>query len=157
MFKKLILLVVLLSTVSFANEIIYKKDDLSAVRKLKVYQYPKWIAQITTIANKKALFVSPKSMFEFYFNPLKFKEYGATNKDDITKILVTDYKTLEIINGRSAYYVYGSNKISLAGDDLAAFKNEADAKEFAKNNNGKRVMRFSKVSHGLIKLLNGDI
>lgn len=157
MLKKLVLLVVLLITSSFANEIIYKKDDLSVVRNLKVYKYPKWIAEITTISSKKALFSSPKSMFEFYFNPLKYKEYGAKNKDDIIKILVTDYKTLDIINARSAYFVYGSNKISPSGDDLVAFKNEADAKYFANNNNGKRVMRFSKVSNGLIKLLNGDI
>lgn len=157
MFKKIILVSVLFISFLSSNEISYEKNDLSTVRKIKVYKYPKWISQITTITGKKALFCSPKSMFEFYFNPLKYKEYGASSNDDITKILVTDYQSLEIIDARSAFFVYGSNKISPAGDDLVAFKKEFDAKNYASIHNGKRVMRFSKVSEGLIQLLNGDI
>lgn len=157
MFKKIIGALLVISTLSLALEINFTKEDLGAIRKLKVYKNPIWVSQIKTSDKQKLLFISPKSMFEFYFVPHKFPEYKITSSDDMEEILVSDFKTSEIIKARSAYYVYGSNEISPAGDDLVAFALENDAKEFSSLHNGKRIFRFSKVSYGLIKLLNGDI
>ena len=70
---------------------------------------------------------------------------------------MTDYKTLKAIDAKYAFYVYGSHKISLAGDDLPAFKDINDAKEFMDNNNGRRILSFNELKSGLIQLLNGDI
>ncbi len=157
MFKKIICGLVLISSLSFSLEINFTKEDTGAIRKLKVYKNPIWVAQITTTDKQKLLFSSPKSMFEFYFVPFNFPDYKIESSDDIVEILVTDYKTSKIINARSAYYVYGSNKTSPAGDDLPAFEKEEDAKSFSLIHKGRRIMRFSKVPYGLIKLLNGDI
>ena len=156
MLRKFILIAVLI-TVGFSVEINYTKKDVCLIRKVKVYKNPIWVAKIKTSNGKVALFCSPKSMFEFYFNPYKFEEYGAETADDIDEITVTDYLTLKAINARSAYFVYGSNKTSPAGDDLVAFEKKVDAQIYAKKNNGKRILRFSKVSQGLIDLLNGSI
>lgn len=157
MFKKVLCLLLLISSVSFSLEIDFKKEDLSVIRKLQVYKNPIWVAQIKTVNNQKLLFSSPKSMLEFYFAPKKFPSYKVNSSDDIEEILLTDYKSSKIIKARSAYYVYGSNVTSPSGDDLVSFSTQADAKEFAKVHNGKRIFRFSKIPYALIKLLNGDI
>lgn len=157
MFKKSILGLLLISTLGFSSQITYSKEDVGVVRKINLAKNPIWVAQITTNKGKKALFCSPKSMFEFYYRPQLFKKYEAMSSDDLDEILVTDYKSLKTINGRNAYYVYGSSKTSPSGDDLVVFEKEQDAKDFASKYNGKRVFRFSKVSFALIELLNGGI
>ncbi|WP_419763909.1 MAG: nitrous oxide reductase accessory protein NosL [Arcobacter sp.] len=157
MFKKSIFGLLLISTLGICSQITYLKEDVGVIRKINLSKNPVWVAQITTNKGKKVLFCSPKSMFEFYYRPHLFKEYEATSSDDLDEILVTDYKSLKAINGRNAYYVYGSSKTSPSGDDLVAFEKKIDAKNFASNYNGKRIFRFSKVSFALIELLNGDI
>ncbi|PLY09500.1 MAG: hypothetical protein C0626_11050 [Arcobacter sp.] len=157
MLKRSIFGLLIISTLGFSSQIIYSKDDLGVVRKINIAKNPTWVAQITTNKGKKALFCSPKSMFEFYHRPQLFEEYEAMSSDDLDEILVTDYNSLKPINGRNAYYVYGSSKTSPSGDDLVVFEKEMDAKNFASKYNGKRIFRFSKVSFALIELLNGDI
>lgn len=155
--NKLILLPLFFATFLFAEPINVTKEELGLIRNLKVYKYPRWIAQITTSHNKKLYFSSSKSMFEFYFVYKKWPEFKINTVDDMKEILVTDYKTYDAINARQAYYVYGSNITSIAGDDLVSFKNEYDAIEYSKNHNGQRIFRFSQVKHQLINLLNGSI
>ena len=135
----------------------FDKDTKSLVRKLLVYKQPGWVAKVITKESKEFYFVRPKSMFEFYFTPTKWPETKVNNSDSLKELVVTDYKTHRAINAKGSFYVYGSNKISPAGDDLPAFENYDDAKEFADNNNGKRVLSFKEVKKGLIELLNGDI
>lgn len=140
-----------------AAEINYERNDVCTVRKIKLYQYPKWVSQIKLHSGKVILFSSPKSMFEFYYKPKLYADYGYTDKSDIRSILVTDFMTLDSIDATKAYFVYGSSNISGAGDDLPAFAKKIDAQNYAKKYNGKRVLPFDQVSFGLIKLLNNDI
>lgn len=136
----------------------YDKNTRGLVRKMFVYKDPLWVSKVVTNESKEFYFTSPKSMLEFYYNPHKwFEETNVKNQKDLKEIIVTDYKTLKPIDAKYAFYVYGSNKTSHAGDDLPAFENINDAKNFMKKNNGKRVLNFSELSNGLIKLLNGDI
>ena len=133
----------------------FNKETVTEIRKLKVYKNPAWASKIEFSNKKFAYFSSPKSMFEFYFTKFKWEKYGVKTIDDLENIYVTDFKTHEIIDAKKAYYVYGSRKISPAGDDLASFKTLQSAQNFSDNENGKRVFRFSEVSNGLIRLLNG--
>ncbi len=136
----------------------YDKQTRGLIRKLPVYKNPLWVAKVITKDSKEFYFVSPKSMLEFYYNAYKWEEEtNIKSKDDLKEIIVTDYKTSKPIDAKYAFYVYGTNKISLAGDDLPAFENINDAKKFMKENNGRRVLSFSQLSNGLIQLLNGDI
>ena len=144
-------------SVLLAQPITYKKNQTCLVRNFKVYKYPSWVAKTTTRQNKDAYFSSPKSMFEYYFNPSKWVSLGALSSSDVTKVQVIDFKSLETINAKDAYYVYGSNVISPAGDDLVPFLTKADADNFSKKHNGKRVLKFSEVKNSLIRLLNGRI
>ncbi|WP_457747512.1 nitrous oxide reductase accessory protein NosL [Sulfurimonas sp.] len=154
---KIITTLVLLTAVAFASPMKYDKETVGLVRHLKVYKYPSWVAKVELSSGKEIYFSSPKSMFEFYFRPGKWYELGVKSEDDFKTIYVTDFKTSQAVNAKGAFYVYGSNVTSPAGDDLVAFDSYKDAQEFAKKHNGKRVLGFREVSDALIRLLNGRI
>jgi len=162
--KKLSLLVLstcFLATLNLsANEsytMNFDRDTKGLLRKLPVYKDPAWVCKIVRKDSKEFYFASPKSLMEFYYNPEKRPEAKIVDNNDIKDIVVTDYKTLNAINAKYAFFVYGSHKISQAGDDLPAFKNISDAKKFMENNNGRRILTFNELKHSLIQLLNGDI
>jgi len=155
--KKVILGLVLASTLLFSFEMDYDKETACLVRHLKVYENPAWVAKIELQNGKKIFFSSPKSMFEFYFRPGKWFDIGVRNEKDFKHILVTDFKTLKPVKAKGAFYIYGTNVTSPAGDDLVAFNSYADAEEFSKEHNGKRILGFRDVSDALIRLINGRI
>jgi len=135
----------------------YDKNTTCLVRQLPVYKAPKWVAKIEVKGGKTVYFCSPKSMFEFYFRPAKWQDVGVHQEGDFATIVVTDYATLQPIEARGAFFVYGSTQISPAGDDLPAFGTHKEAEAFAKQYHGKRILKFDEVSDALIRLLNGRI
>ena len=155
--KNIILGLVLVSSFLFSYTIDFDKNTTCLVRHLKVYKTPAWVAKIELQNGKKMFFSSPKSMFEFYFRPAKWSFVGVKSENDFKDILVTDFKTLKPINARGAFYIYGANVISPAGDDLIPFGSYEDAQEFSKKHNGKRILSFKEVSDALIRLINGRI
>jgi nitrous oxide reductase accessory protein NosL len=152
--KKVLLLIVFLSSILWGETYSVPKDELCLIRKIEVYKNPTWIASIKVRSGKVLYFSSPKSMFEFYHRPGKWPEYNVKSDSDM-RIHVTEYNTLEKIPARDAFYVYGSTKVSPAGDDLVPFKTKGDAQEFFDKNNGKRIFVFSEISSALINYLNG--
>ncbi|MFK5937098.1 MAG: nitrous oxide reductase accessory protein NosL [Sulfurimonas sp.] len=152
---KLILIAFLASSTLFSYEMNYDKNTTGLVRHLKVYEYPRWISKVELSSGKEIYFSSPKSMFEFYQRPGKWYFLNVKSEKDLKTIIVTDYNTLELINAKGSFFVYGSNATSPSGDDLPAFDSYKDATEFSKLHHGSRVLGFREVSSGLIKLLNG--
>lgn len=132
------------------------KEATCLIRNIKVYQAPEWAATIQVRSGEIIYFSSPKSMFEFYYEPSRWPEYQIKQNDDM-RINVTDYETLEKVKAEEAYYVYGSQKTSPSGDDLPAFASKESAEKFAKQYEGRRVLDFSQVSDGLINLLNNRL
>ena len=155
--NKIILAMVLMSSLLFSYTIDFDKDTECLVRHIKVYKDPKWVSKIELQNGKKVYFSSPKSMFEFYFRPGKWYDIGVKGEKDFKDILVTDFETLKAVKAKSSFYVYGSNVTSPAGDDLVPFDSYKAAEEFSKRHNGKRIMNFKEVSDALIRLLNGRI
>ena len=166
--KNLLIIIALLSTTLSASQVLKKyvqevkkmdftKDTFGLMRNTKVYKNPSWVCKITLSSNKTYFFVSPKSMIEFYNNPSLRPDVGVKSEDDFKQILVTDFNTLKALNAKGAFYVYGANIISSAGDDLPAFSSYEEAEHFSKKHNGKRVMSFYEIPPALISLLNGKI
>lgn len=155
MIKK-ILIIALAVGALFGAKMEITKDATCLIRKIKIYQAPEWAATIQVRSGEIIYFSTPKSMFEFYFEPSHWPEYQVKQNDDM-RINVTDYDTLEKISAREAFYVYGSQKISPAGDDLPAFSSREKAEKFAKQYDGRRVLDFSQVTNGLINLLNNRL
>ena len=153
---KMALIVLTSITLLNADSIEVSKKDNCLIRHIKVYENPAWIARAKT-KQKTIYFSSPKSMFEYYFQPIKWTSLGALTSSDIVSVTVTDFNTLEAIDAKKAFYVYGSNQTSPGGDDLPAFSTKESAQIFAKKYNGKRVLSFNEVSNALIYLINGRI
>lgn len=153
--RKMFVLLVFIG-IAFAETMSIPKDATCLIRKFKVYQSPLWAASVKVRSGQVVYFSSPKSMFEFYFQPGRWPELQVKHESDM-QIYVTDYQTMEKIPAKEAYYVYGSNQTSPAGDDLPAFADKKVAEAFAKKNNGKRVLDFAAVSDGLINLLNNRL
>lgn len=167
MIKKIVLTLVLVTGL-FSNDMFksyidnlgkmnYNRDTMGLMRNIKVYKNPSWVSKITLKNGKKYFFCSPKSLIEFYNNPGLRPDLKIKDENDFEEILVTDFNTLKPLDAKGAFYVYGSNKISAAGDDLPAFSTYAEAEHFSKTHNGKRVMSFYQIPAGLIALLNGKI
>lgn len=153
--KKLFLMVLTLSALLGATMEL-PKDATCLIRKVQVYQHPEWASTITLRSGQTIYFSSPKSMFEFYFEHARWPEYIIRNNDDM-QIFVTDYNTLQKIVAQEAFYVYGSKKTSIAGDDLPAFSTKEEAEAFVKKFGGTRVMDFAGISDALINLLNNRL
>ncbi|MCR1810492.1 nitrous oxide reductase accessory protein NosL [Sulfurospirillum sp. hDNRA2] len=155
MMKKLCLILVTLSAL-FGAKVDIPKDAQCLIRKVQIYQHPEWASTITLRSKEHLYFSSPKSMFEFYFESSRWPEYVIRTKEDM-QIYVTDYDTMEKIIAQEAYFVYGSSKTSISGDDLPAFSTKAQAEAFVKKFGGTRILDFAGVSDALINLLNNRL
>ncbi len=151
--KKIVLLLVVVASL-FGARIEVDKETRCLIRNIKIYETPEWRASIQVRSGETVYFASPKSMFEFYFQPGKWPEYQVKREDDM-RIHVTNFNTMEKIVAKEAYFMYGSSKIGPAGDDLPAFSTKQEAELFMKKFGGSRVLDFSQVTDGLINLLNG--
>ena len=165
---KLIVTIFIATTLSFASSILptkaketytmdYTKETRCLVRNFFVYKDPKWVGKIELNNGKKVFFSSPKSLIEFYHRPGKWFDVGVKSEKDFRDIIVTDYLTMEPINARDAYYIYGSRATSPSGDDLVAIGNKDAAEKFSKEFSGKRLFKFGEIPDALIRLLNGRI
>lgn len=155
--KKILTATLLASSLLFSYTMDYDNETTGIVRNMKVYKNPEWVSKIELKNGKKLFFVSPKSMIEFYQRPGKWFEIGVKSEDDFKDLLVTDFATLKPIDALGAFYVYGSNVTSPAGDDLVPFATYKDAKDFSEKNRGMRILNFKDIKNSLIQLLNGRI
>lgn len=168
--KKILVLLLLVSVALFATTntdkpfepvqqftMNFDKNTTCLVRHFKVYKDPRWVGMIKVRGGKVVYFSSPKSLFEFYHRPGKWFDVGVKSERDFAEIIVTDYETLKPINAETAYFIYGSQIISPAGDDLVAIKTKEAAEAFSKKYGGKRIFKFDEVSDPLIRLINGRI
>ncbi|MBL6970005.1 MAG: nitrous oxide reductase accessory protein NosL [Campylobacterales bacterium] len=113
--------------------IIVTKEEKCPVCGMYVYKYPRWAAQIFyTNPNKHFSFDGVKDLMKYYF----------THKENIEKILVTDYYSQKTIDGTKAYYVIGSDVYGPMGKEFIPFANKSDAKTFMQDHKGEMVMQF---------------
>ena len=113
-----------------------------------VSKYPKWVAQIKINSKDTHSFDGVKDMMKFYFNPNKFSHNHS--KQDISKILVTDYYSLNAINAKKAYYVIGSNIYGPMGKELIPFKTKKEANDFSKDHYGKKILSFDEITESIL-------
>lgn len=116
------------------------------------YKYPRWAAQIFYKSGGKEhhySFDGVKDLIKFYFNPMRWGNYETSKRENITKILVTDYYTQKGIDGYKAYYVARSDIYGPMGHELIPFADLEDAKEFKKDHYGKKILTFSEITREL--------
>jgi copper chaperone NosL len=117
-----------------------------------VAKYPDFVAEVIFKDGSYAVFDGAKDMFKYYFT---LKKYAPAKRvDDIASVFVTDYYSLEPIDGTRAWYVAGSDTYGPMGKELIPFSKESDAREFMKDHKGKSLLRFKDVNVELIRGLD---
>jgi len=117
-----------------------------------VAKYPDWIAEIVFKDGSVVFFDGVKDMLKYYFNLKKYNP--RKTQADISAVFVTDYYTVEFVDGRTAFYVSGSDVYGPMGKELIPFEKEAEAREFLKDHKGKAVLAFSEIDAEVIKRLD---
>jgi len=119
------------------------RDDKCPVCGMFVYKYPRWVAQIF-IDKKPLSFDGVKDMMKFYLEPKRWVKDVDVSK--ISNIIVTDYYSQEPIDGKSAFYVIGSDVYGPMGHELIPFQDIEEAKEFKADHNGKEIVKFGDIT-----------
>ncbi len=138
---------------------ISKKEvhKIDPVYGIDVTKYPKFNAKIILSNNKEIIFCCPKAMFDFYFRPTIYPEYGVKEEKDFKKLLVRDYISGDWIDAKKAMFVFGSRLQGPKGDDLIPVKNKDMLNIYILKYGGSKVLTFPEVRKrgmGLIKFLD---
>ena len=95
-----------------------------------VYKYPDWVSQAVFRDGSRIYFDGVKDLMKFYFKVPQYQP--GKSREEITVLSMTDYYSLEGIEGTRAYYVIGSDVFGPMGKELIPFGKEAEAREFLK-------------------------
>lgn len=124
--------------------------DLCPVCGMLVSKYPNWVATIVYRDGHAHHFDGAKDLFKFWFDPPKYAT--GHSREQMARIVVTDYYNLQSIDAKTAFYVIGSDVLGPMGHELVPLASQADAEEFMKEHKGKggtRILRFDQVKQDL--------
>ena len=119
------------------------KGEKCPVCGMFVYKYPDWVAEIVFTDGSRAVFDGAKDLFRYFFDSRRFG--GTKGRGDVAVVFVTDYYTLEPIDGKPAFYVIGGDVYGPMGKELIPFERRADAEEFLRDHGGRRIIVFDEV------------
>jgi copper chaperone NosL len=117
-----------------------------------VYKYPDWVSQAVFRDGSRIYFDGVKDLIKFYFKVPQYQP--GKSREEITILYVTDYYSLESLEGTRAYYVVGSDVFGPMGKELIPFGKEVEAREFLRDHKGKRIFRFQEITPEVLKTLN---
>lgn len=138
---------------SVQNKIKVPKDARCPVCGMFVAKYPKWVAVIEH-GSHKHYFDGAKDAFKYYFDPVG---YGGHELDDDSKMVVSNYYTLEPIDAKKAYFVVGSDVYGPMGHEFIPFTTKEEAEEFRADHFGKRVLSFEEIDESLPSKLDSGV
>jgi copper chaperone NosL len=129
-----------------------KPSDKCPVCGMFVAKYPDWTAQAIYRDGSYAVFDGAKDLFKYLFN---LPTYAPTKRAaDIAALYVTDYYSLTPVDGRTAWYVLGSDVLGPMGRELIPVAAEKGARQFMVDHKGKRLLRFTEVTADTLKGLD---
>jgi nitrous oxide reductase accessory protein NosL len=144
----LVLLLLVLALPAGAGEFPDPKPrDLCPVCGMVVSKYPPWIASVVYRDGHAHHFDGAKDLFKYLFDLPRYAKGHRTQ--DIARIGVTEYYEVKRIDARTAWYVIGSDVLGPMGHELIPLASRADAEEFMRDHQGKRILRFDEVKRDL--------
>ena len=149
-----LLLLTLAPSIIFAAGVVVPAPtvkDKCPVCGMFVSKYPAWLGSISFKNGSPAYFDGPKDLFTYLLNLKKF----APGKSPamITANQVKDYYSLKSVDGRTAFYVIGSDVYGPMGKELVPFEKQMDAQSFLRDHKGKKVLRFNEITPVVLKSL----
>lgn len=140
-----------LTAISLAAEVkpvSVKKNDKCPVCGMFVAKYTHWLAEIVFKDGTYAVFDGPKDMFKYYLN---LQKYAPSKKAaDVAGVYVTEYYSTSLLDAAKMFYVSGSDVYGPMGDELIPISSETDAREFIKDHNGTKILKFQEVTNELL-------
>jgi nitrous oxide reductase accessory protein NosL len=129
--------------------------DTCPVCGMFVAKYPAWVASVVYEDGHVHHFDGAKDLFKYL---LDLPKWAPKDKaDNIATIAVTEYYNLVHINAREAFYVIGSDTLGPMGHELIPFENQEDAKEFMKDHNGEKILKYKDVTLKLLGNLDNGV
>ena len=132
--------------------VVPKPADKCPVCGMFVAKYPDFLAQVIYTDGTYALFDGAKDLFKYLFALDKYAV--GRERADIVSVYVTDYYSLTPVDGRTAWYVVGSDVFGPMGRELIPFAREAEAREFLQDHAGTGLLRFDTVTPAIIGTLD---
>jgi nitrous oxide reductase accessory protein NosL len=128
--------------------------DTCPVCGMFVAKYPEWVATVLYKNNDIHHFDGAKDLFKYLLDMPQWA--SGHKKENISKIVVTEYYGVTKIDANKAFYVIGSDVLGPMGHELVPLLTEADAKEFKQDHKGKKIVKFDEINKELlIKLDKG--
>lgn len=154
---RVVLYILFLSSFLFSVEILNKDynsvkkyiQEVCPIKNVDIEKHKDWTGYIE-LKNGSIVALS-SAKYTFAYNLIEIKREG---EDSVKNIFVTDFKTKKIIDAKKAYYVFGSNVMSVGGDDIIPFALEEDAKEFFAKNGGRQIYRADRMTENFINYLD---
>lgn len=113
-----------------------------------VAKYKNWITQVRLADGRVIFFDGVKDLMVFYFSP---RQFGSVEQKDIKEIWVRDYYTLDWHDGRTAFYVVGSDVYGPMGKEFVPFASRDAAENFLHDHKGTKVLSFAEITDELVQ------
>lgn len=126
--------------------------DACPVCGMFVALYPDWAATVLYKDGHAHHFDGAKDLFKYLLNLPKYAP--GRSQDDIAAISVTEYYGVTRIDARAAWYVIGSDVLGPMGHELVPLATQAEAQDFLKDHQGRRIVRFDEVNPVLLEQLD---
>lgn len=126
------------------------KKDRCPVCGMFVAKYQNWWTRVQHESGKVHYFDGVKDLMAYYFTPQSF---GGVEGDKINDVRVKDYYTQKWIDGKSAFYVMGSDVHGPMGHELVPHESMDAAQNFLQDHKGKKIVAFSEITPELIQSL----
>ncbi len=115
-----------------------------------VSKYPKWAAMMKH-DGKVYYFDGVKDMMKYYI----FDGDFPYDRSHISKMIVSDYYTIEEIPAKEAFYVLDADVFGPMGHELIAFKDKKSAQTFMAEHHGKKIVKFNEITDAMVMALDG--
>jgi nitrous oxide reductase accessory protein NosL len=116
-----------------------------------VARYPDWVASVRFRDGSHAFFDGAQDLFKFLLGLERYLPDRVPA--EAVEVRVTDYYSLEPVDAREAWFVFGSDVLGPMGHELVPFARRAEAEEFLRDHRGRRILRFPEVDRATLKAL----
>lgn len=106
-----------------------------------VAKFPNWVTMLKT-DQQAYYFDGMKDLMVFVLNS---DQYGVA-PSDIKEIWVKDYYTLDWADGRTCFFVVGSDVYGPMGHEFIPFVSRAGAENFLNDHHGQDILEFSAIT-----------
>jgi nitrous oxide reductase accessory protein NosL len=116
-----------------------------------VARFPDFAAMIRYADGRAYYFDGVKDLLTFSSAPGRYLR--GRKVPEIVEIRVSDYYSLDSIDGKEAWYVVGSDVYGPMGKELIPFAKEQDARTFLRDHDGRGVIRWRDIRPEILKEL----